>query len=92
MNMNDFIIFGVVVLWSNIGLINKTAVEEASSEATKAKVTLNEIHILADGKGAIRGFLVGNPAGFETPSAFKLGEVSVSLDIGPVSSDTVRIH
>ncbi len=24
--------------------------------------------------------------------SFKLGEVSVSLDIGPLSSDTVRIH
>ena len=47
---------------------------------------------MADGKGAIRGFLVGNPAGFETPSAFKLGEVSVSLDIGLLSSDTFRIY
>ncbi len=51
-----FIIVGVLVFWSNIGSINKTAVEEASSEATKAKVTLNEVYILADGKGAIRGF------------------------------------
>ena len=82
----------MVVLWSNFGSINKTAVEETSSEATNAKVTLNKVHILADGKGAIRGFLVGNPAGFETPSAFKLGEVSVSLDIGLLSSDTFRIH
>lgn len=86
------IVVGVVVLWSNIGSIIKTAVEEIGSEATKAKVTLNEVDISSDGKGAIRGFSVGNPAGFETPSAFKLGEVAVSLDIGSVSSDTVRIH
>ncbi len=50
------------------------------------------VHISSDGKGTVHGFSVGNPAGFETPSAFKLGVVWVSLDIGSVSSDTVRIH
>jgi len=87
------IVVGLIVLWSNLGSIIKAAVEEVGSEATQAKVTLNEVDISSDGKGALRGFSLGNPAGFETPTAFKLGEVSVSLDVASVTSgDTVHIR
>jgi hypothetical protein len=62
----------VVVLLSNLDSIIKTAVEEVGSEATQANVTLSEVNILAnEGKAALRGLSVSNPAGFETPSAFK---------------------
>ncbi len=86
------VVIGVVVLLSNLDSIIKTAVEEVGSEATQAKVTLSEVEISADeGKAALRGFSVGNPAGFETPSAFKLGEVAVTLDLGTVTEDIVHI-
>ena len=87
------IVVGLIVLWSNLGSIIKAAVEEVGSEATQAKVTLNEVDISSDGKGALRGFSLGNPSGFETPTAFKLGEVLVSLDVASVTSgDTVHIR
>lgn len=86
------IVVGVVFLLSNIDSIIKTAVEEVGSEATQATVTLNEVEISTEGKGALRGFSIGNPAGFETPNAFKLGEVSVSLDVASVTEDTVHIR
>jgi len=86
------IVIGVVVLLSNLDSIIKTAVEEVGSDATQAKVTLSEVEISADeGKAALRGFSVSNPARFETPSAFKLGEVAVTLDIGSVTEETVHI-
>lgn len=69
------IVIGAVFLLSNLDSIIKAAVEEVGSEATQAKVSLNEVEISTEGKGALRGFSVGNPAGFETDSAFKLGEV-----------------
>lgn len=86
------VIVGLLVLLSNIDSIIKAAVEEVGSEATQAKVTLNEVEISTEGVGALRGFSVGNPAGFETPNAFKLGEVSVSLDVASVTEDTVHIR
>ena len=86
------IVVAVVLLVSNLDSLIKTAVEEVGSKATQAKVSLSEVKISTDGKGALRGFTVGNPTGFDTPGAFKLGEVSVSLDVGSVTSDTVRIH
>ena len=85
------IVIGAVFLLSNLDSIIKAAVEEVGSEATQAKVSLNEVEISTEGKGALRGFSIGNPAGFETESAFKLGEVSVSLDVGSVTEDTVHI-
>lgn len=86
------IVVGFVVLYSNIDSIIKTAVEEVGSEATQASVTLADVEISAEeGKAALRGFSVGNPSGFATPNAFKLGEVSVSLDIASITEDTVRI-
>jgi len=79
-------VIGVVILLSNLDSIIKTAVEEVGSEATQAKVTLSKVEISADeGKAALRGFSVGNPAGYETPTAFKLGEVAVTLDLGTVT-------
>jgi len=71
----------------------KTAVEEAGARATKVAVTLNEVDTgnVLDGAVALRGLVVGNPAGFKTDSAFKLGEVSVKVDPSSVTSDVIVI-
>ena len=82
-----------VLVLSNIDTIVKAGVEEYGSEITGVKVTLNEVDISAtSGKGALRGLTVGNPAGFNTDSAFKLGEVSIDLDVGSVTGDTIVVR
>ena len=69
----------VFVLSSLDGLI-KEAIETHGSEITKVEVTLADVNIdLTSGKGTLSGFTVGNPAGFKTPSAFKLGAISITL-------------
>ena len=87
------VIVGVVFVFvSNIDSIVKAAVEKYGSEATKAQVTLREVEIsTTSGKGALRGLKVGNPSGFHTDSAIQLGEVSVTIDIGSLTSDTVIV-
>ena len=81
----------VFVLSSLDGLIQQ-AVERYGSEITKAEVTLAEVEIdVTSGKGALRGLRIGNPAGFETPSAFQLGAVSIAIDTDTITSDTVVI-
>ncbi len=82
----------VIFLISSIDSLVKTAVEEFGSKATKTQVTLNEVEISTSGKGTLRGFTMGNPAGFKTPSAAKLGEISVDLDVNSITSDTVMIR
>jgi len=62
------------------------------SEITQAKVRLNEAEVsVTSGHGALRGRSVGNPKGFKTPSAFDLGEITLTFDIGTIRSDPVII-
>ncbi len=82
----------VIFVISSLDSLIKTAVEEFGSKVTKTQVTLNEVEISTSGKGTLRGFTMGNPAGFKTPSAAKLGEISIDLDVASATSDTVIIH
>lgn len=87
------VVIGVsVFLLSNLDSLVKEAVEKVGTDATQAKVTLSDVNIsLKSGSGALRGLTVGNPKGFKTPSAFELGSISVTIDIGSVGSDPVII-
>jgi hypothetical protein len=84
---------GLFYLWSNLGSLIKTAVEEAGSRVTQVKVTLKEADTgnLTSGAMALRGLVVGNPSGFKTDSAFQLGEISVKVDPSTVTSDTIVV-
>jgi hypothetical protein len=73
------VIAGLFYLYSSLGSLIKAAVEKYGSEITQAKVRLNAAEVSAtSGTGALRGLYVGNPQGFKTPSAFKLGEISLT--------------
>ena len=66
--------------------------EKFGSEITQTKVTLKETKISAsDGKGALRGFRMTNPAGFKTESSVEFDEISMALDIKTVTEDTIVI-
>ena len=80
------------VLSSLDGLI-KDAVEAHGSQITKVRVTLAAVEIdLTSGRGALSGLSIGNPPGFETPSAFDLGSISVTIDASTLADDTVVIR
>lgn len=87
------VVAATIFLASSLDSIVKAAVETLGSEVTQAKVELDEAEISpTSGEGALRGFLIGNPKGFETPSLVELGEVSLKLDIATVTDDTVVIE
>jgi hypothetical protein len=68
------------------------AVEKYGSQALDADVTLKKTQIsLKSGKGTLTGLKVGNPKGFETESAFELGEISLTIDASTITKDTVVI-
>ncbi len=86
------IVAGLFYLYSSLGSLIVAAVEKYGSEITQAKVRLNEAEVSAtSGTGALRGLFVGNPQGFKTASAFQLGEISLTLDVGTLTSDPVII-
>ena len=86
------IVVAVVFIAANLDSLVKKGVESYGPTITKTTVTLAEVDIDAtSGKGALRGLVIGNPAGFKTDSAFRLGEVKVHIDISSVTSDPVII-
>ncbi|MBC8284428.1 MAG: hypothetical protein H8E32_11495 [Nitrospinae bacterium] len=100
--MKKFIIVGGVLgvvgvmlaflLFSSLDSIITEAVEHFGSEITQTEVSLDKTVISATtGKGALHGLKVTNPKPFKTPSAFEFSEVSLELDIGSVTKDTVII-
>ena len=98
-----FLIGGVVVvaviaglavyLYASLESLIQEAVEVHGSEVAQVEVELDTVELdMASGKGALRGLKVGNPEGFETPSAFELGTISIDVDIGTVTDDIVVIR
>lgn len=81
-----------VFVLSGLDRLVKEAVERVGSDATQARVTLAKVEIsLTSGSGALAGLKIGNPKGFQTPSAFELGRISVTLDTAKTGADVVVI-
>lgn len=69
-----------------------SAIRRYGPEITGVPISLSSAHIaVTDGKAALRGLVVGNPEGFKTKQALSLGEISMTLDIGSLTTDVIRI-
>lgn len=86
-------IVGVFIyVYSNLDSIVKEAVEEYGPQYTGVKVTLDKAELSPEnGNGKLSGLVVGNPLGYATDSAFRLGSISLSLDLKSLTSDTIVI-
>jgi uncharacterized protein involved in outer membrane biogenesis len=71
----------------------KAGVEGVLPRLTGTKVVLDSANLAPwSGTGELSGFLIGNPEGYDTDHAFKLGRVRVQVDTASVFSDTVIIE
>ena len=78
---------GVYYLFSNLGGIIKTAIENYGTAATQAKVTVDKVDLsLTSGEGSLSKVFIGNPSGFATPQAISVGTVSVKVDTSGISA------
>src|SRR5262245_48725333 len=79
-------------VYSNLDSLIKTAIEEVGTRATQTQVKLDGVKVsLTGGTGKLSGLTVANTKDFKTPTAFKLGEISLALDTGTVTSKTVVV-
>jgi hypothetical protein len=84
------VVFAFVL--SSLDALVKEAVEKVGSDATQARVSLDKVEIsLQSGSGALNGLKVGNPKGFQTPTAFELGRISVTIDTAKTGAEVVVI-
>jgi uncharacterized protein involved in outer membrane biogenesis len=70
----------------------KGGVESIGPQLTKGEMRLTKASLSPfSGKAQLTGFFVGNPEGWKTESAIKVGDVRVALDVRSALSDVVLI-
>lgn len=80
-------------LYFSFSTLVKSGVETYAPRYTGTAVQLGGVQAsLWGGSVAINDFLIGNPAGFNTSHAFRVGTVSVIVDRGSLRSDVIRIR
>jgi len=85
------LLVGVLHLW--LGSLIKRGVEQAGSRITQTSVTLRDVDLsLLSGQATLEDLTVGNPKGFQTPSAFRLHNATVRLNRKSMLSDPVVIE
>ena len=75
------------------GMIIKHSIQEIGGMVTKCDISIDDIDLsLLRGKLTIENLVVGNPEGFKTDSAFKLGKVHVDLVPSSLFKDRIIIN
>jgi hypothetical protein len=84
----------LVVIFAGVALFLDSAVkrgvENIGSRLTKVDVRLDGVNLsLMSGSGKLKGLIVGNPAGYKSPSAISIG--TASLDLVPRSLFSYKV-
>jgi hypothetical protein len=87
------VVIGVAyVLYTSLDSIIEAAIEKYGSEYTGTTVSVDGVDLdLTSGKGAINGFTIGNPPGFETANAIDVGRIALAVDIGTITGNPIVI-
>jgi len=87
------LVIGLVALTLSLDRIVKTGVETVGPQVAKVEVKLAGVSLsFFSGKGEIKGLVVGNPEGYKTESAIKVGGVSVVVKPSTVFSDKILVE
>jgi uncharacterized protein involved in outer membrane biogenesis len=79
-------------LYNSLDAQVASAIRQYGPEITGVAISLSGVKIApVGGSAALRGLVVGNPDGFKTKQALSLGEISMRLDIGSLTTDVIRI-
>lgn len=86
------VVLAVVVLTLTLDTAVKKGVETVGPMVIKVPVKLESAKIsVLSGGGSINGLEVGNPEGFKSPTAIKVGHSSLSVSPGSVLSDKIVV-
>ncbi|OQW34760.1 MAG: hypothetical protein A4E19_17745 [Nitrospira sp. SG-bin1] len=86
------IVGGLWWMYNSLDAQIASAIRRYGPDITGVPVSLSDAKTdLVDGRAALHGLVVGNPEGFRTAHALSLGEISMTLDIGSLTTDVIRI-
>lgn len=83
----------VFLTLSNLGPLIKKAVNTAGPQITKTDVEVADVSIsIFSGEAKIKGFVLGNPKGFTSARAMKVGAVYLDIDEGSITQNPLVIN
>lgn len=83
----------LVIGISSLGPMIKKAVHTYGPKMTKTEVRLGDVGVsIFSGEAKLQDFYLGNPKGFKSPDAMKVGSIYVDVDEGSVTGETVIIN
>ena len=87
------LMIGIGVVSLSLGKIVKSAVEAAGPRVLGARVTLGLVTISPwSGTGTLRGLVIGNPDGFQSPHAVSVGSVEIEVKLSSLLTDTIVVE
>lgn len=86
-------VIAAVVMYLKLGAVVKAAVETLGPKVTQTEVRLASVSLSPfSGSGRIKGLFIGNPAGFKTPSAFRMNSVRMAVDLESLATDKIMVR
>jgi uncharacterized protein involved in outer membrane biogenesis len=83
----------VVVGLSKLGPLVKMAVNNYGPKITGTELRVDDVGIsIFSAEAKLKKFFLGNPAGFKSPSAMKVGSIYVDVDESSITKDTIIIN
>ncbi len=87
------LILAVLVAFFFLNSLVKKGVETVGPRIVKVEMKLDGASVsLFSGEGGLKGLFVGNPEGYKTPSAIRVGQVSVAIKPGSLLSDKIVVR
>lgn len=84
---------GVFLLGSNLGPVVKAGIERFGPEFTQSPITVAQVKLSPrSGSGSLDGFVVGNPAGYTSPHALRIGRARFQVKTSSLLQDKVVIE
>lgn len=86
------VLLALVASYFFLGSLIKKGVETVGPKITQTEVKLESATLsLFSGTGTLKGFVLGNPAGFKTDSAIKVGSVTLGVEPGSLLSEKIHV-
>ena len=83
----------IYYLLTNLDDLIEAAIEKYGSEATQTSVLVDSVKTdLTDGAASITGLTISNPAGYDLPNAFSLGEIRIGIDLQSLQEEPYIIN
>ena len=83
----------VIIVGAFLGPIVKKGIDTLGPRITKVSVKVDEVHLsLLTGSASIKGLIVGNPKGYQTPQAISAGMIAVGVNPLSILSDKIVLR